>query len=288
MDTQAPVLIGADALESLVRDIFTGAGCDAEEAARIAAHLLGANLAGHDSHGVARVPRYVEWLESGYVLKGQTVETITDGGAFLLLDNVGNPPATPVAGLEDARAAGLVTFDLLDVWQGRDQAALRIAPWDNHPNPQGTPAGGAGHQCRSSTRRFSSTMAATSDPRPMSNETVGSAYDVNRKPAMIGASTDPPRPTPTATPVPDARTCVGNAFAKIAYIPVIAAFVQKPATMQMRMSFVRSAGDRPNTVTAIVDSSITVMVRALTLKRCDSSPRTVPPVAPPTFSQLNT
>jgi hypothetical protein len=59
-------------------------------------------------------------------------------GAFLLLDNVGNPPATPVAGLEDARAAGLVTFDLLDVWQGRDQAALRIAPWDNHPNPQGT------------------------------------------------------------------------------------------------------------------------------------------------------
>jgi len=59
-------------------------------------------------------------------------------GAFLLLDNVGDPPATPVAALDDARAAGLVTFDLLDIWQGRDQAALRIAPWDNHPNPQGT------------------------------------------------------------------------------------------------------------------------------------------------------
>lgn len=86
MDTQAPVLIGADALETLVRDIFAAAGCDAAEAGRIATHLLGANLAGHDSHGVARVPRYVEWLEAGYIVKGQTVETVTDGGAFLLLD----------------------------------------------------------------------------------------------------------------------------------------------------------------------------------------------------------
>ncbi|GGG42681.1 malate/lactate/ureidoglycolate dehydrogenase [Caldovatus sediminis] len=87
MDSQAaPVRIGADALESLVRDIFLAAGCDAAEAGRIAAHLLGANLAGHDSHGVARVPRYVEWLESGYVVKGRTVETVTDGGTFLLLD----------------------------------------------------------------------------------------------------------------------------------------------------------------------------------------------------------
>ncbi len=87
MDTPAaPVLIGADTLESLVRDIFVSAGCDAAEAGRIATHLLGANLAGHDSHGVARVPRYVEWLEAGYVVKGQAVETVTDGGGFLLLD----------------------------------------------------------------------------------------------------------------------------------------------------------------------------------------------------------
>ena len=59
-------------------------------------------------------------------------------GAFLMLDNVGNPPAGPVPALDDAREAGLVVFDLLDVWQGRDQEALRIAPWDNHPNPDGS------------------------------------------------------------------------------------------------------------------------------------------------------
>jgi uncharacterized oxidoreductase len=89
MDTDIPgeaVLIGAAPLEALVRDIFLAAGCDAEEAGRIAHHLLGANLAGHDSHGVARVPRYVEWKEAGYVLAGRNAAIVTDGGAFALLD----------------------------------------------------------------------------------------------------------------------------------------------------------------------------------------------------------
>ena len=57
MDTYTPVLIGADTLEALVANIFRASGCDGAEAQRISHHLLGANLAGHDSHGVARVPR---------------------------------------------------------------------------------------------------------------------------------------------------------------------------------------------------------------------------------------
>src|ERR687886_765561 len=86
MDTSAPVLIGAETLENLVRDIFVANGCDAVEAGRISHHLLGANLAGHDSHGVARVPRYVEWQQAGHVRAGQQAEVVTDGGAFALLD----------------------------------------------------------------------------------------------------------------------------------------------------------------------------------------------------------
>lgn len=78
--------IPTDALTGLVRDIFLAAGCDGGESGRIAAHLVGANLAGHDSHGVVRVPRYVEWLEAGFVLKGQDAEVVTDGGAFAVLD----------------------------------------------------------------------------------------------------------------------------------------------------------------------------------------------------------
>lgn len=80
------VLIPAQRLDAFVAAIFRAAGCDTAEAARISTHLLGANLAGHDSHGVARVPRYVEWLEAGWIRKGMDAEIVTDGGCFALLD----------------------------------------------------------------------------------------------------------------------------------------------------------------------------------------------------------
>ncbi|HYZ33527.1 MAG TPA: malate/lactate/ureidoglycolate dehydrogenase [Crenalkalicoccus sp.] len=86
MDATAPVILAAPALEALVRDIFRATGCDAAEAGRIAEQLVGANLAGHDSHGVVRVPRYVEWQQAGYVVAGRTAEIVTDGGGFALLD----------------------------------------------------------------------------------------------------------------------------------------------------------------------------------------------------------
>jgi uncharacterized oxidoreductase len=84
--TPAPVLVEAARLDAYVAAIFRAAGCDPAEAGRISTHLLGANLAGHDSHGVARVPRYVEWLEAGWVVKGQDAEVVTDGGCFALVD----------------------------------------------------------------------------------------------------------------------------------------------------------------------------------------------------------
>ncbi|WP_376098223.1 malate/lactate/ureidoglycolate dehydrogenase [Roseomonas sp. CCTCC AB2023176] len=80
------IRIGADALESFVARIMGAAGCAEAEATRVANHLVGANLRGHDSHGVVRVPRYVEWLGKGFVRAGATVEMVTDGGSFVLLD----------------------------------------------------------------------------------------------------------------------------------------------------------------------------------------------------------
>jgi hypothetical protein len=56
---------------------------------------------------------------------------------FLALDNVVAPPARPPRVLAQAAASGMVVFDLLALWQGRDPEALRIAPWDNHPNRAG-------------------------------------------------------------------------------------------------------------------------------------------------------
>ncbi len=117
MDKQDTVLIGAETLENLVRDIFVANGCDAAEGYRISHHLMGANLAGHDSHGVARVPRYVEWQQAGHVLAGQRCDVVMDGGAFALLDGKWGfgqtvaPEATDF-GIERARQHGVAVVAL--------------------------------------------------------------------------------------------------------------------------------------------------------------------------------
>ena len=51
------VTIKAHALEDFVAHIFAKAGCSEAEGRRIGKYLVSANLTGHDSHGVQRVPR---------------------------------------------------------------------------------------------------------------------------------------------------------------------------------------------------------------------------------------
>lgn len=109
--------IPAPTVEDFVTRIFAAAGCDQAEATRISTHLLDANLAGHDSHGVARVPRYVEWLQAGYVLKGQDVQVVTDGGSFLLLDGLFGfgqtvAPQAVRMGIERAKQHGIAVVGL--------------------------------------------------------------------------------------------------------------------------------------------------------------------------------
>ncbi len=81
-----PHRIPADLLTATVRDIFGASGCAPDEATRIAVDLVDANLTGHDSHGVMRVPRYVDWLRAGLVHAGRTATVVADGGTFAVLD----------------------------------------------------------------------------------------------------------------------------------------------------------------------------------------------------------
>src|ERR1700754_464632 len=104
-------LIAADELEGTVGAIFVAAGCDEQEAGLIARELVAANLAGHDSHGVVRVPLYIDWMRAGWVRAGQTAEVVTDGGAFAVIDGhrgfgqkIGSEAVA--FGIERARANG--------------------------------------------------------------------------------------------------------------------------------------------------------------------------------------
>ena len=80
------MLIQVDPLRSIVTDIFTKAGCSPEESERIARHLASANLTGHDSHGLIRVPRYISWLRSGTLRAGQTLSVVSETDVFTVVD----------------------------------------------------------------------------------------------------------------------------------------------------------------------------------------------------------
>ncbi|HVL12890.1 MAG TPA: Ldh family oxidoreductase, partial [Gemmata sp.] len=52
-------------LTELTRSLFLAAGVPASEADTVAASLVDANLCGHDSHGVMRVPQYIDLIRKG-------------------------------------------------------------------------------------------------------------------------------------------------------------------------------------------------------------------------------
>ena len=73
-------------MQDYVAAIFRAAGSEPEEAEIIAAHLVEANLAGHDSHGVMRVYKYVDWVKAGQVVPNRHATVVTDRGAMVLVD----------------------------------------------------------------------------------------------------------------------------------------------------------------------------------------------------------
>jgi len=74
------------ALRRWVDQLWLAAGCSPDEARLTAEHLVGANLAGHDSHGVGMVPRYVSSWLAGELQLNQHVAVTSDSGAMLSLD----------------------------------------------------------------------------------------------------------------------------------------------------------------------------------------------------------
>ena len=82
----AAMLIKAEPLQALVRDIFQAAGCSRAEGERIGLYLVRANLNGHDSHGVIRVPRYVAWMREGHLAADQELTIVSENPAMAVVD----------------------------------------------------------------------------------------------------------------------------------------------------------------------------------------------------------
>lgn len=109
--------IESDVLRDFVGDIFVGAGCSKEEGERIAKYLVNANLAGHDSHGVVRVPRYVTSKLEGTVKGDVKVDVVVDTPVIAVVDGkfgygqTVTPQAVQI-GIEKAKKNGLAAVAL--------------------------------------------------------------------------------------------------------------------------------------------------------------------------------
>ncbi|HUX87204.1 MAG TPA: Ldh family oxidoreductase [Chloroflexota bacterium] len=62
------IVQSANYLREVSQRIFEGVGCPTDIAQRVADALVDANLAGHDSHGVIRIPQYVTAVRDGHVI----------------------------------------------------------------------------------------------------------------------------------------------------------------------------------------------------------------------------
>src|SRR5437879_13688697 len=106
------VKIQVNNLIDFVADVFAHAESSAEEARRIATYLTTANLTGHDSHGVIRVPVYIKWKKMGAVVPGQLAEVVVDTPSLAVVDGKFGygQTVTPQAvriGIEKCKKAGL-------------------------------------------------------------------------------------------------------------------------------------------------------------------------------------
>lgn len=81
MITQAPAHLIA-----LSRGIFIAAGASPANAEQVARSLVDANLAGHDSHGVIRIPQYVNAIRQGEVVPDAEPTIRRETAATALVD----------------------------------------------------------------------------------------------------------------------------------------------------------------------------------------------------------
>ena len=78
--------VAPERLRKITADIFEAANVPAEDAQIISEILVDANLAGHDSHGVIRVPQYMGFIEAGQIDPRATMEIERESPSHALIN----------------------------------------------------------------------------------------------------------------------------------------------------------------------------------------------------------
>lgn len=78
-------IVNHDVLRKYICQIFEQAGTPSDEAKIVSDHLVNANLAGHDSHGVLRAPGYASGMQKGVTPKAK-YEVIKENSTMGMID----------------------------------------------------------------------------------------------------------------------------------------------------------------------------------------------------------
>ena len=73
-------------LRAAATAIFLAAGADEANTTMVVDHLVDANLAGHDSHGVIRIPSYVRGIKQGQIAPAARPEVVRETAVSALVD----------------------------------------------------------------------------------------------------------------------------------------------------------------------------------------------------------
>ena len=132
---EAVYLLPWEPLREVAEEIFLAGQSPPAEAALIAARLVGANLAGHDSHGLIRLHQYMDRLRQGMIKAGTPTTTVKEQGSIAVLSGnagYGQPHATrameeAIARARKSHIAAVGVTDLAHIGRLTDYANMAAA-----------------------------------------------------------------------------------------------------------------------------------------------------------------
>lgn len=103
MAGEAKSLVSGDSLKAFTKNIFQAADVSQKHAEVWADMLVWANLRGMDSHGVLRIPRYIDYIRNGNIRARPNIKVEKSTGAIAVIDSDWAPgPVALSAAMEEA------------------------------------------------------------------------------------------------------------------------------------------------------------------------------------------
>jgi uncharacterized oxidoreductase len=122
------LLVPAESLKELTTEVLRACGAPQAEARIVADHLVAANLRGYDTHGVIRIPQYLDDVRKGVIIPGAPIHVCTETGTTAVVD----------CGWNFGQVGGLRSMDIAIDKARKQNVSMVVARKSNHAGRLGT------------------------------------------------------------------------------------------------------------------------------------------------------